>query len=67
MALEGPLDFGLRLASARMNVIWTSRSAARDIERAGSFQTTFDAVDYWRARGWPDLCRPMGADDFVCD
>ena len=24
-------------------------------------------VDYWRARGWPDLCRPMGVDDFVCD
>jgi tetratricopeptide (TPR) repeat protein len=24
-------------------------------------------VDYWRARGWPDLCRPVGADDFVCD
>jgi len=19
------------------------------------------------ARGWPDLCRPMGANDFVCD
>jgi hypothetical protein len=36
-------------------------------------------VDYWRARGWPDLCRPavperdsaktspMGASDFECD
>jgi tetratricopeptide (TPR) repeat protein len=24
-------------------------------------------VDYWRARGWPDLCRPVGADDFECD
>jgi hypothetical protein len=24
-------------------------------------------VDYWRTRGWPDLCRPIGADDFVCD
>ena len=24
-------------------------------------------VDYWRERGWPDLCRPMGANDFVCD
>ena len=24
-------------------------------------------VDYCRASGWPDLCRPMGADDFVCD
>lgn len=24
-------------------------------------------VDYWRARGWPDMCRPVGADDFECD
>jgi hypothetical protein len=24
-------------------------------------------VEHWRARGWPDLCRPVGADDFVCD
>ena len=24
-------------------------------------------VDYWRARGWPDLCRPVGTNDFVCD
>jgi hypothetical protein len=24
-------------------------------------------VDYWRAKGWPDLCRPVGVDDFVCD
>jgi TolB-like protein len=24
-------------------------------------------VDYWRARGWPALCRPAGASDFTCD
>ena len=24
-------------------------------------------VDWLRRRGGPDLCRPMGADDFVCD
>jgi hypothetical protein len=24
-------------------------------------------VDYWRAREWPDLCCPAGADDFVCE
>jgi len=24
-------------------------------------------ANYWRARGWPALCRPVGADDFVCD
>ncbi|MEE8371531.1 MAG: hypothetical protein V3R73_05225, partial [Sphingomonadales bacterium] len=23
-------------------------------------------VDYWRARGWPRYCRPVGADDFEC-
>ena len=24
-------------------------------------------VEYWRAKGWPEFCRPAGADDFVCD
>jgi len=24
-------------------------------------------VDLWRSRGWPDLCRPLGDDDFECD
>jgi len=24
-------------------------------------------VEYWRARGWPALCRPAGANDFTCD
>jgi len=23
-------------------------------------------VDYWRVYGWPDLCRPLGDDDFQC-
>ena len=21
---------------------------------------------YWREKGWPTLCRPLGADDFEC-
>jgi hypothetical protein len=24
-------------------------------------------VAYWQEFGWPDLCRPAGGDDFVCD
>jgi TolB-like protein/Flp pilus assembly protein TadD len=24
-------------------------------------------VDLWRERGWPDLCRPAGDDDYECD
>jgi adenylate cyclase len=23
-------------------------------------------VDYWREKGWPSLCRPLGANDFEC-
>jgi adenylate cyclase len=25
------------------------------------------AVASWRERGWPELCRPLKADDFACD
>jgi hypothetical protein len=24
-------------------------------------------VDYWKARGWPDLCRPTTGNDFECN
>jgi hypothetical protein len=24
-------------------------------------------VEYWRAKGWPEFCHPVAADDFVCD
>jgi hypothetical protein len=24
-------------------------------------------ADYWKEYGWPDLCHPVGDDDFVCD
>ena len=23
-------------------------------------------VAYWREKGWPALCRPVGTDDFEC-
>jgi len=23
-------------------------------------------VAYWREKGWPSLCRPLGDDDFEC-
>jgi hypothetical protein len=40
---------------------------ARKTERFKTLVRKAGLVDYWRARGWPDLCHPMGADDFVCD
>ena len=48
--------------------VWVPEFAAlRKTERFKTFVRRAGLVDYWRERGWPDLCRPMGADDFVCD
>jgi hypothetical protein len=38
----------------------------RKTERFKAYVRKAGLVDYWRARGWPDLCRPVGEDDFIC-
>jgi TolB-like protein/tetratricopeptide (TPR) repeat protein len=48
--------------------LWhSSYASVRKTERFKSLARKVGFVEYWRERGWPDLCRPMGADDFVCD
>jgi TolB-like protein/DNA-binding SARP family transcriptional activator len=44
-----------------------SYAPARKTARFKAYIRAAGMVDYWRARGWPDLCHPIGADDFVCD
>jgi tetratricopeptide (TPR) repeat protein len=39
----------------------------RKTERFKTYVRKAGLVDYWKARGWPDLCKPVGADDFACD
>jgi hypothetical protein len=39
----------------------------RKTERFKALLRNTGMVEYWRDHGWPDLCRPQGADDFVCD
>jgi hypothetical protein len=39
----------------------------RKTDRFKKWARTAGLVDYWRERGWPEFCRPVGADDFVCD
>ena len=46
---------------------WPLPSSVRQTERFKALVRKSDLVDYWRANGWPDLCRPVGADDFECD
>ena len=44
--------------------------AAAPVRKSESFKTfarDVGLLDYWRARGWPDLCHPVGANDFACN
>jgi len=45
---------------------WPMPAAVRRTERFKKLVRDAGLVDYWRAHGWPDLCRPVG-DDFACD
>ena len=48
--------------------LWApSYAPVRKTERFKAFVRAAGMVDYWRAKGWPDLCHPIGADDFACD
>jgi adenylate cyclase len=39
----------------------------RQLPRFKELVKEIGLVDYWKEYGWPDLCRPVGDDDFVCD
>lgn len=39
----------------------------RKTERFKDYLRKSGLVDYWRARGWPDICHPVGADDLACE
>jgi TolB-like protein len=46
---------------------WPLPSSVRKTERFKTLMREAGFVDIWRMRGWPDRCRPVGADDFECE
>jgi hypothetical protein len=44
-----------------------SNAPMRKTERFKTYLRNVGLVDYWRAKGWPALCHPVGADDFACE
>jgi TolB-like protein/DNA-binding winged helix-turn-helix (wHTH) protein len=65
-AAERTTDIGF--TSGILREVWAPVSASlRKTERFKSYMRKAGLVDYWRARGWPDLCHPVGADDFACN
>ncbi len=57
----GPLRVNLEAGSmnfANRSLSHPSYGPARKTERYKAYVRNVGLVDYWRARGWPDLCRP---------
>jgi tetratricopeptide (TPR) repeat protein len=44
-----------------------SYAPVRKMERFKAVVRAAGLFDYWRERGWPPFCHPVGADDFACD
>ena len=56
-----------RLGSPRLYVAWYPIMAdVRKSQAFNDFVTEINLVEYWRESGWPELCRPLGTDDFEC-
>jgi TolB-like protein/DNA-binding winged helix-turn-helix (wHTH) protein len=56
-----------RIGSPRFHAAWYPLMA--DVRQSQGFKelvTELNLVEYWRASGWPDRCRPLSADDFTC-
>jgi adenylate cyclase len=51
-----------------ITIIWIPvMKEVRQLPRFKEFVREIGLVDYWNEFGWPDLCRPVSDDDFVCD
>jgi tetratricopeptide (TPR) repeat protein len=51
-----------------LDEVWNPEYAPlRKSERFKALVRKVGLVDYWKARGWPDLCHPTTGDDFECN
>jgi TolB-like protein len=65
---ENLAKVGYPAAAVMPAAIWASAYAPlRKSERFKAHVRKAGMLDFWKARGWPDMCHPVGADDFVCE
>jgi tetratricopeptide (TPR) repeat protein len=57
----------VRSSPVRMAALWYPvMSEVRQLPEFKKLVTDINLVEYWRAYGWADSCRPLGDDDFTC-
>jgi len=65
--VEHGADAGYNGFSAVANIWQPDFGPARKTGQFKSFIRKLGLVDYWRAKGWPQYCHPVGAGDFACE
>ena len=64
MAQGRILDISLELGES----LWAPEFAAvRQMPEFKQLLRNIGLVELWQSRGWPDLCQPVGEEDFECD
>ena len=66
LALKALEEATRRNAQNVVNAWIPSMHEVRQLPRFKEFMREIGLVGYWREFGWPNLCRPLGADDFEC-
>ncbi len=57
----------VRSTNVRRQALWYPiMSEMRQLPEFKELVTDLNLVEYWRAYGWADACRPLGDDDFTC-
>ena len=67
------IEFSLEEAEKYNSIFdftWLNHDFQRQMRQTETFKDAFrrlGILDYWRADGWPEDCRPLEGDDFECD
>ncbi len=57
----------VRSTNVRRQALWYPiMTEVRQLPEFKQLVTDLNLVEYWRAYGWADACRPLGDDDFTC-
>jgi TolB-like protein len=57
----------LRTSTVRLFTLWYPvMSEVRQLPEFKKLVTDLNLVEYWRAYGWADACKPLGETDFTC-
>ena len=61
------LERGTGITTGLVHCWFPVMKEVRQLPRFKEYMKEIGLVDYWNEFGWPDLCRPVGDDDFECD